>query len=243
MSVISNNLANVNTNGFKRDRAVFEDLLYQNIRQAGGQTGADTNAPNGLMLGTGTRIVATEKMQGQGNMVATENALDLAVEGPGLFQILQPDGTVAYTRDGSFKLSQNGELVNSAGYLLQPQIVIPQEAASISVGTDGTVSVELANGGGNQQIGQIQVARFINASGLESLGQNLFRETQASGPPIVLVPGEQGAGRIAQGMLEASNVNVVEELVNMIETQRAYEVNSKAISAVDSMLRFLNNNL
>jgi flagellar basal-body rod protein FlgG len=243
MSVISNNLANVNTNGFKRDRAVFEDLLYQNIRQAGGQTGADTNAPNGFMLGTGTRIVATEKMQGQGNMIATENALDLAVEGPGLFQILQPDGTVAYTRDGGFKLSQNGELVNSSGYLLQPQIVIPQEAASITVGTDGTVSVELANGGGNQQIGQIQVARFINASGLESLGQNLFRETQASGPPIVLVPGEQGAGRVAQGMLEASNVNVVEELVNMIETQRAYEVNSKAISAVDSMLRFLNNNL
>ena len=222
---------------------VFEDLLYQNIRQAGGQTGADTNAPNGFMLGTGTRIVATEKMQGQGNMIATENALDLAVEGPGLFQILQPDGTVAYTRDGSFKLSQDGELVTSSGYLLQPQIVIPQEAASITVGTDGTVSVELANGGGNQQIGQIQIARFVNASGLESLGQNLFRETQASGPPIVLVPGEQGAGRVAQGMLEASNVNVVEELVNMIETQRAYEVNSKAISAVDSMLRFLNNNL
>ena len=243
MSVISNNLANVNTNGFKRDRAVFEDLLYQNIRQASGQTGADTNAPNGFMLGTGTRIVATEKMQGQGNMVATENALDLAVEGPGLFQILQPDGTVAYTRDGSFKLSQEGELVNSAGYLLQPAIAIPQEAASISVGCDGTVSVELANGGGNQQLGQIQIARFVNAAGLESLGRNLFRETQASGPPLVGNPGEQGAGEIAQGMLEASNVNVVEELVNMIETQRAYEVNSKAISAVDSILRFLNQNL
>ncbi len=243
MSVISNNLANVNTTGFKRDRAVFEDLLYQNIRQAGGQTGADTNSPIGFMLGTGVRIVATEKMQGQGNMVATENALDLAIEGPGFFQIVQPDGTLAYTRDGAFKLSQDGELVNSAGFLLDPQVVIPNEAASVTVGADGTISVELANGGGNQQLAQLQIARFVNASGLESLGQNLFRETQASGQPLVLVPGEQGAGSIAQGMLEASNVNVVEELVNMIETQRAYEVNSKAISAVDSMLRFLNNNL
>tara|TARA_A100000164_G_scaffold188782_1_gene167551 strand:- start:4 stop:789 length:786 start_codon:yes stop_codon:yes gene_type:complete len=243
MSVIANNLANVNTTGFKRDRAVFEDLLYQNIKQAGGQTGADTTAPVGFMLGTGTRIVATEKMQGQGNMISTENALDLAVEGNGFFQIVQQDGTISYTRDGSFKLSQDGELVTVSGALLQPQIVIPQDAATITVGLDGTVSVELANGGGNQQLGQIQLARFVNGAGLEAMGQNLFRETQASGPPIVGVPGEQGAGNIAQGMLEASNVNVVEELVNMIETQRAYEVNSKAISSVDGMLRFLNQNL
>ena len=243
MSVISNNLANVNTTGFKKDRAVFEDLLYQNIKQAGGQTGADTTAPVGFMLGTGTRIVATEKMQGQGNMISTENALDLAVEGNGFFQIVQQDGTISYTRDGSFKLSQDGELVTVSGALLQPQIVIPQDAATITVGLDGTVSVELANGGGNQQLGQIQLARFVNGAGLEAMGQNLFRETQASGPPIVGVPGEQGAGNIAQGMLEASNVNVVEELVNMIETQRAYEVNSKAISSVDGMLRFLNQNL
>ncbi len=243
MSVIANNLANVNTTGFKRDRAVFEDLLYQNIRQAGGQTGADTTAPVGFMLGTGTRIVATEKMQGQGNMISTENALDLAVEGNGYFQIVQQDGTISYTRDGSFKLSQDGELVTVSGALLQPQVVIPQDAATITVGLDGTVSVELANGGGNQQLGQIQLARFVNGAGLEAMGQNLFRETQASGPPIVGVPGEQGAGNIAQGMLEASNVNVVEELVNMIETQRAYEVNSKAISSVDGMLRFLNQNL
>ena len=243
MSVIANNLANVNTTGFKRDRAVFEDLLYQNIRQAGGQTGADTTAPVGFMLGTGTRIVATEKMQGQGNMISTENALDLAVEGNGFFQIVQQDGTISYTRDGSFKLSQDGELVTVSGALLQPQVVIPQDAATITVGLDGTVSVELANGGGNQQLGQIQLARFVNGAGLEAMGQNLFRETQASGPPNVGVPGEQGAGNIAQGMLEASNVNVVEELVNMIETQRAYEVNSKAISSVDGMLRFLNQNL
>ena len=243
MSVIANNLANVNTTGFKRDRAVFEDLLYQNIKQAGGQTGADTTAPVGFMLGTGTRIVATEKMQGQGNMISTENALDLAVEGSGFFQIVQQDGTISYTRDGSFKLSQDGELVTVSGALLQPQVVIPQDAATITVGLDGTVSVELANGGGNQQLGQIQLARFVNGAGLEAMGQNLFRETQASGPPIVGVPGEQGAGNSAQGMLEASNVNVVEELVNMIETQRAYEVNSKAISSVDGMLRFLNQNL
>ncbi len=243
MSVIANNLANVNTTGFKRDRAVFEDLLYQNIKQAGGQTGADTTAPVGFMLGTGTRIVATEKMQGQGNMISTENALDLAVEGNGFFQIVQQDGTISYTRDGSFKLSQDGELVTVSGALLQPQVVIPQDAATITVGLDGTVSVELANGGGNQQLGQIQLARFVNGAGLEAMGQNLFRETQASGPPIIGVPGEQGAGNIAQGMLEASNVNVVEELVNMIETQRAYEVNSKAISSVDGMLRFLNQNL
>jgi flagellar basal-body rod protein FlgG len=243
MSVIANNLANVNTTGFKRDRAVFEDLLYQNIKQAGGQTGADTTAPVGFMLGTGTRIVATEKMQGQGNMISTENALDLAVEGSGFFQIVQQDGTISYTRDGSFKLSQDGELVTVSGALLQPQVVIPQDAATITVGLDGTVSVELANGGGNQQLGQIQLARFVNGAGLEAMGQNLFRETQASGPPIISVPGEQGTGNIAQGMLEASNVNVVEELVNMIETQRAYEVNSKAISSVDGMLRFLNQNL
>ena len=243
MSVIANNLANVNTTGFKRDRPVFEDLLYQNIRQAGGQTGADTNAATGFMLGTGTRIVATEKIQSQGNLISTENALDLAIEGPGFFQIVQPDGTVSYTRDGGFKLSQEGELVTPQGLLLQPQIIIPPEAASVTIGTDGIVSAELANGGGNQQLGQIQIARFINGAGLEALGQNLFRETTSSGAPIVLVPGEQGAGQISQGMLEASNVNVVEELVNMIETQRAYEINSKAISSVDSMLRFLNQNL
>ena len=242
MTVISNNLANVNTTGFKRDRPVFEDLLYQNIRQAGGQTGADTNAATGFMLGTGTRIVSTEKIQSQGNMISTENALDLAIEGPGFFQIVQPDGTISYTRDGGFKLSQEGELVTPQGLLLQPQIVVPAEAASISIGNDGIVSAELANGGGNQQLGQIQIARFINAAGLEAQGQNLFRETTSSGAPIVLVPGEQGAGEIAQGMLEASNVNVVEELVNMIETQRAYEINSRAISTSDQMLQFMTNN-
>ncbi len=242
MNVISNNLANVNTTGFKRDRAVFEDMLYQNIKQAGGQTDANAQAPTGLMLGTGVRVVATEKIHAQGNMMTTQNPLDLAIAGGGFFQIAQADGTVAYTRDGGFKLSNTGQLVTSSGALLQPAITVPQNASALSVGRDGTVSVEL-NGGGNQVIGQLQVARFINPSGLQSLGQNLLKETPASGPPQVLAPGQGGAGSIIQGSLEASNVNVVEEMVNMIETQRAYEINSKAISAVDGMLRFINDRL
>ena len=243
MNVISNNLANVNTTGFKRDRAVFEDLLYQNIRQAGGQTGANTQAPTGLMLGTGVRVVATEKQHAQGNMVNTQNPLDVAITGEGFFQIAQPDGTIAYTRDGNFKLSNSGQIVTSSGALLQPAITIPPTASSITFGRDGTVSIELAAGGGSQVLGTIQLARFNNPSGLEAKGQNLFKETPAAGPATVLQPGQNGAGGLMQGTLEASNVNVVEEMVNMIETQRAYEINSKAISAVDGMLKFINNNL
>ncbi|MGA1737577.1 MAG: flagellar basal-body rod protein FlgG [Gammaproteobacteria bacterium] len=242
MAVISNNLANVNTAGFKRDRALFEDLLYQNIRQAGGQTGVDTQAPTGMMLGTGTRIVATEKLHSQGSLINTENALDLAIQGEGFFQILQPDGTLAYTRDGSFKLSNIGEVVTSTGARLQPPLTIPQNVSSLTIGADGTVSASLF-GGGAQQLGNFQTTRFLNPAGLEPLGRNLFRETAASGPPQVLTPGQNGAGQLVQGALEASNVNVVEEMVNMIETQRAYEVNSKAISSADGMLRFLNQNL
>jgi flagellar basal-body rod protein FlgG len=229
MNVISNNLANVNTTGFKRDRAVFEDLLYQNIRQAGGQTGANTQAPTGLMLGTGVRVVATEKQHAQGNMVNTQNPLDIAITGEGFFQIAQPDGTISYTRDGNFKLSNTGQIVTASGALLQPAITIPNTASSVTFGRDGTVSIELA--------------RFVNPSGLEAKGQNLLKETPASGAPQILQPGVTGAGNLMQGTLEASNVNVVEEMVNMIETQRAYEINSKAISAVDGMLKFINNNL
>ncbi len=243
LNVISNNLANVNTTGFKRDRAMFEDLLYQNIRQAGGQTSLTTQAPTGLMQGTGTRIIATEKIHAQGNMINTQNALDLAINGEGFFQITQADGTTAYTRDGSFKLSSTGQLVTSTGQPLAPAIVIPANASSITVGEDGIVSVELFAGGGAQQLGQIQTARFINPPGLTPLGGNLYKETVASGAPQLLNPGTQAAGTLRQGMLESSNVNVVEEMVNMIETQRAYEINSKAISAADGMLRFLNNNL
>lgn len=243
LNVISNNLANVNTTGFKRDRALFEDLLYQNVRQAGGQTAQATQAPTGLMLGTGTRVVATEKIHAQGNMINTQNALDIAIAGEGMFQIQMPDGTVAYSRDGSFKLSNTGQLVTASGNPLAPPIVIPGNASSITVGEDGTVSVELFAGGGAQQLGQIQIARFVNPAGLQPLGNNLYKQTVASGEPQLLNPGTQAAGTLRQGMLEASNVNVVEEMVNMIETQRAYEINSKAISAADGMLRFLNNNL
>jgi flagellar basal-body rod protein FlgG len=242
MNVISNNLANVNTTGFKRDRAVFEDLLYQNVRQAGGQTGATTQAPTGLMLGTGVRVVATEKLHAQGNMVNSQNPLDLGISGEGHFQVLQANGTLAYTRDGNFKVSATGQLVTSAGAPLQPAITIPANASSVTFGRDGTVSVELATGG-QQVLGNIQIARFLNPSGLQSLGQNLLKESPASGAPQVLTPGLNGAGTLMQGTLEASNVNVVEEMVNMIETQRAYEINSKAISAVDGMLKYMNQNM
>ena len=242
MNVISNNLANVNTTGFKRDRAVFEDMLYQNVKQAGGQTDANSQAPTGLMLGTGVRIVATEKLHSQGNMVTTQNPLDLAISGDGYFQIAKGDGSLAYTRDGGFKISATGQLVTSSGALLQPAITIPNTASSVTIGRDGTVSIELTTGGA-QVLGQIQIARFVNPSGLQSLGQNLMKDTPASGPPQVLAPGVAGAGSLMQGTLEASNVNVVEEMVNMIETQRAYEINSKAISAVDGMLKYINQNM
>jgi len=242
MNVISNNLANVNTTGFKRDRAVFEDLLYQNIRQAGGQTGATTQAPTGLMLGTGVRIVATEKLHIQGNMVNSQNPLDLAISGDGHFQVLQSNGTLAYTRDGNFKVSATGQVVTSSGAPLQPAITIPATASSVTFGRDGTVSVELSTGG-QQVLGRVQLARFMNPAGLQSLGQNLMKETPASGVAQVLTPGVNGAGSLMQGTLEASNVNVVEEMVNMIETQRAYEINSKAIAAVDGMLKYLNQNM
>ena len=238
MNVISNNLANVNTTGYKRDRAVFEDLLYQNVRQAGGQTAADSRSPTGMMLGTGTRIVATEKIHAQGNLITTQNALDLAINGDGFFQVLQPDGTLAYTRDGNFKLSATGQLVNAQGFLLQPQITIPANASALTVGRDGTVTIELVAGGGQQQLGQIQIASFINPAGLKPLGNNLMAATAASGAAVLQQPGVAGAGILAQGSLEASNVNVVEEMVNMIETQRAYEINSKAIAAADGMLQF-----
>ena len=243
MTVIANNLANVNTTGFKRDRATFEDLLYQNVRQGGAQTSADTAAPTGLLLGTGTRVVSTEKLHAQGNLIQTQNAFDLAISGEGFFQILQPDGTIAYTRDGGFKVSGEGVLVNSSGYRLQPELAIPQNAQTITIGTDGTVSIQAFGEAQAQTIGQISLARVLSPTGLQAIGENLFRETTSSGPPQVGIPSQQGNGQLIQGALESSNVNVVEEMVSMIETQRAYEVNSKAIEAVDGMLRFANNNL
>ncbi|MBP7712416.1 MAG: flagellar basal-body rod protein FlgG [Gammaproteobacteria bacterium] len=243
MAVITNNLANVNTTGFKRGRAVFADLLYQTVRQPGAQSSQDSQLPSGLMLGTGVRSVATEKLFTQGNIVQTGNQLDLAVNGRGFFQILLPDGTRAYSRDGSFQLSANGELVNSNGYALDPGITIPEQTQSVTIGADGTVSVLVSGESSPTEVGQLQLADFINPAGLQPMGENLFLETAASGDPQAGTPGEDGVGTLVQGSLESSNVNVVEELVNMIETQRAYEMNSKAIATTDEMLAFVTNNL
>jgi flagellar basal-body rod protein FlgG len=242
MSVITNNLANVNTSGFKRDRAVFEDLMYQNIRQAGAQSSQNSQLPSGLMIGTGVRTVATEKLFTQGNIVQTGNSLDLAVSGRGFFQVTMPDGTTAYTRDGSFQVDSQGQMVTASGYLVQPGITLPQGALSVTIGSDGTVSVLVAGNAAPTQVGSLQLADFINTAGLQPIGNNLFLETAASGTPQPGNPGLNGLGTLIQGSVESSNVNVVEELVNMIETQRAYEMNSKAISTTASMLQYLNNN-
>ena len=233
MSVVSNNLANVNTTGYKRSNAIFQDLLYQNVRQTGGQTSQDTQMPSGLMLGTGTRVVATEKLFSQGNIVQSENPLHVAIEGRGFFQVLLPDGTLAYTRDGTFQMDSQGQLVTSTGYQIQPSITIPDGAQGITIGNDGTVSVTISGQASPTQVGSLQLADFVNPSGLESA---------ASGSPQTGTPGLSGLGKTLQGSLETSNVNVVEELVNMIETQRAYEMNSKAVEATDSMLKFIVNN-
>jgi flagellar basal-body rod protein FlgG len=243
LAVVSNNLANVGTMGFKRSRAVFEDLLYQNVRQVGAQTSQDTESPTGMYLGTGVRVVATEKQYTQGSLQQTGNSLDVAVQGRGFFQILMPDGTEAYTRDGSFKLDSQGQLVTVGGYTVQPPISIPDGAQSVTVGRDGTVSVKLAGSTTPVNVGQLQTVDFINPAGLEPRGEGLLLESAASGPPQIGTPGLNGLGTLAQGALETSNVNVVEELVAMIETQRAYEMNSKSISTTDQMLAYLTNNI
>ena len=243
MGVISNNLANVNTTGFKKDRALFEDLLYQNVRQAGAQASQDTQLPSGLMLGTGVRTVATQKLHTQGNIVQTNNSLDVAISGRGFLQVLLPDGTLAYTRDGAFMTDATGQLVTASGNLIQPAITIPEDAQSITIGSDGTVSVQISGQAAPTQLGNIQLADFVNPTGLQPIGNNPFLETASSGAPTTGNPGVNGLGTLVQGSLETSNVNVVEELVNMIETQRAYEMNSKAISTTDRMLQYVNNNL
>lgn len=243
MAVIANNLANVNTTGFKKSRAIFEDLIYQNIRQAGSQTNQGNELPTGLQLGAGVKTVATEKLHTQGNMVQTENSLDVAISGRGFFQVLMPNGDITYTRDGSFKLDSLGQIVTAGGLLLEPAITVPNDATSLSITRDGTVSVVQPGSPAAVQLGQIQTADFINYAGLEPVGENLFRETVASGPPVQGIPGENEFGAVFQGSLETSNVNVVEELVNMIETQRAYEMNSKAISTTDQMLSYVTQQL
>ncbi|NYT81017.1 flagellar basal-body rod protein FlgG [Alcaligenaceae bacterium] len=237
MDVISNNLANVNTNGFKRTRAVFEELMYQTVRQPGAQVGAANQLPSGLQLGTGARTVATERIHTQGDLKNTGNSLDIAIQGKGFLQVEMPDGTFAYTRDGSLQVDQNGQLVTAGGYPVQPPINIPDNALEITIARDGTVSVTQPGAvGTNVEIGQLQLSTFINPTGLQSMGENLYVETDASGPANFGQPGLDGAGLVLQQYTETSNVNVAEELVNMITTQRAYEMNSKAVQTSDQML-------
>ena len=237
MDVISNNLANVSTTGFKRSRAVFEDLLYQTLRQPGAQSSQQTQVPSGLQIGTGVRPTATERIHTQGNLQQTSNQLDVAIQGDGFFQVLMPDGTTAYTRDGSFMRDNQGQIVTANGFVVQPAITIPANATSVTIGQDGVVTITQSGVAAPVQVGSMQLATFINASGLQSMGQNLYLESAASGTPSTNVPGTNGAGSLSQGYVETSNVNVVEELVNMIQTQRAYEINSKAITVSDQMLQ------
>ncbi|MBW3550383.1 MAG: flagellar basal-body rod protein FlgG [Proteobacteria bacterium] len=243
MAVISNNLANTNTVGFKRDRASFEDLLYQTVRQPGGASSEQTQLPSGLSTGTGVRVAATAKQFQQGNLAQTGNALDVAINGRGFFEVLLPDGSPAYTRDGSFQINSQGELVTNSGYPVQPGLQLPEGAQSVTIGSDGTVSVQVAGQAEAVQVGALTLADFVNPAGLQAKGENLYVETGASGPAQQGAPGSNGAGLLVQGALEGSNVNTVEELVSMIETQRAYETNAKAITTIDQMLGFLNQNL
>jgi len=239
LDTISNNLANVSTNGYKKAHAVFEDLMYQNLRQAGANSTEQTTLPTGLQVGLGTRAVATSRSFSQGNLQQSGNNLDVAVLGNGFFEVQMPDGTTGYTRDGSFQVSSTGQLVTNNGYPVQPGITIPAAAQSVTIGSDGTVSVTLAGQAAAQTVGQIQVASFVNPAGLDPKGQNIFGETAASGAAQSGTPGQNGLGTLRQGFVETSNVNVVEELVAMIQTQRAYELNSKAIQTSDQMLQKL----
>ena len=239
LDVISNNLANVSTTGFKKARAVFEDLLYQVIRQPGAQSSQQTQLPSGFQLGVGVRTVATERIHTQGALQQTGNQLDVAINGRGFFQILMPDGSTTYTRDGSFQIDSQGTLVTASGYAVQPNITVPQDALTVTIARDGTVSVTQPGVPTPTVLGQLQLASFINPTGLQSLGENLYAETAASGAPQVNLPGLNGLGTLNQSMIETSNVNVAEELVNMIMAQRAFELNSRAITASDQMLQRL----
>lgn len=243
MSVVANNLANVSTTGFKRGRAAFEDLLYQNVRQVGGQTAQNAELPSGLSLGAGTRVVSTSKLFTQGNVIETGNNFDMAINGRGFFKVNMPDGTAAYTRDGSFQINKDGQLVTSSGYVLQPEITIPPGATSCTISRDGVVSVTLAGESEATQAGNLQLADFINPAGLQAVGENLYLQSGASGDPQEGDPANNGLGTIMQGYLETSNVNVVEEMVDMIETQRAYELNAKVISSTDQMMQHVNQQL
>ncbi|MFO1196937.1 MAG: flagellar basal-body rod protein FlgG [Burkholderiaceae bacterium] len=236
LDTISHNLANVSTNGYKRSHAVFEDLLYQNMRQAGAQSTQQTQLPTGLQLGVGVRPVATARIFTQGNLQQTDNKLDVAINGNGFFQVAMPDGTLGYTRDGSFRVDATGQVVTSNGMPLSPPVTIPANATSVTIGGDGVVSITTPNAVAGTQVGQIQLATFVNPAGLDPRGQNLYFETAASGTATVGAAGTNGTGQLKQGFVETSNVNVVEELVSMIQAQRAYEINSKAIQTTDQML-------
>ena len=236
LDVIANNLANVSTNGFKRARPVFEDLLYQTLRQPGAQSSQSTQIPSGLQLGTGVRPVSTARIHTQGAVQQTGNSLDVAIDGAGFFQVLLPDGTTAYSRDGSFQKDNQGQLVTASGYPVQPAITIPADALTVTISRDGVVSVTQPGTTATTQIGNLQLATFINVGGLQSVGENLYLETASSGTPTPSTPGTNGAGILNQNYVETSNVNVAEELVSMIQTQRAYELNSKVVSTSDQML-------
>lgn len=244
LKVISNNLANVSTVGFKKDRAVFEDLLYQVRRQPGAESGADSQLPSGLQIGSGVRTVATQKMFSVGDFQITDSGFDVAITGAGFLQIVLPDGEIAYTRNGQLGIDSENRLVTAEGFLVEPAITLPDEVTSFTISNEGAVTVTTpASGTTPQQIGTLEVANFVNPQGLEAIGQNLFVETAASGAAQVSTPGSDGTGYLKQGTLETSNVNAVEELVNMIQTQRAYEINSKVISTADQMLQYVNQNL
>ena len=243
MQIIANNLANVNTNGFKRDRANFESLLYQVMRSGGAQTADGTALTSSSTVCTGVRLVSTQKLYSQGSLVSTENSLDLAIDGMGFFQVLMPDGRIGYTRNGAFSRNAEGTLTTPSGYILQPEIQIPDNVTEITIGQNGVISVMVAGQNEPEEVGQITLANFTNPRGLQPIGETFVIETLASGGPIEGVPYEGGFGKLQQGYLESSNVNVVQQLVDMIETQRAYEVSSKAISASDEMMRHISNNL
>jgi len=236
---ISHNLANSSTNGYKQSHAVFEDLMYQNLRQSGANSSEQTQLPTGLQVGLGVRPVATSREFTQGNLQQTSNSLDLAIQGKGFFQITMPDGTTGYTRDGAFQLDSQGQIVTNNGYLVQPGITVPANSTGLTIGSDGTVTALLPNQVTPQSLGQIQLANFVNPAGLDPKGQNIFSETIASGTPQTAAPTASGLGSLSQGFVETSNVNVVQELVTMIQTQRAYELNSKAIQTSDQMLQKL----
>ncbi len=236
MDVTANNLANVGVNGFKASRAVFEDLIYQTLREPGAPSSTQTQLPSGLQVGTGVQQVATERVLTQGNLSQTGNALDVAIQGSGYFQVLMPDGTTGYTRDGAFQTNAQGQLVTANGYVLQPPVTIPANATTTTIAADGTVSVSQPGSASTVQVGAIQLAMFPNPAGLSAKGGNIYQETAASGAAATSAPGQNAAGTLNSGYVETSNVNVVQELVNMIQTQRAYEINSKAISTADQML-------